>query len=92
MAKYRPQRIDFIERQEGSFKNRNMYSTMFARNTVPLAHRKKEITTADGEKMMVCTIRDVVRWANTAYGGKQFNMDLYIPDAPLACAIGGMCE
>lgn len=91
MGKYRPRRIDFIETQEGSFNNANMYSTMFARNTVPEAHRSKEIITASGETMKVATIRDVVEWSKTAYGGKQYEMDLDIPKAS-TCDIGGLCE
>lgn len=92
IAKYRPRKIDFIDDEENSFENGNMFSGFFARNTVPLAHRSKEITTKAGEKMMVCTIHDVVRWSKTAYGGKQYNFDLHIPDTPSACDIGGMCE
>lgn len=93
LDEYRPERVDFIESQEGQTDNErnNMYSTFFARNTVPLPHRSKEITTASGEKMMVATIRDVVQWSKTAYGGKQYKMELDIPAAS-ACDIGGMCE
>lgn len=92
MAKYRPERIDFIDSQEGSFKNGNMYSSLFARNTVPPQHRTKEVVTAKGETMNVCTIRDVVTWSQTAYGGKQYEMDLVTFDDLPACDIGGYCE
>ena len=92
LDEYRPERIDFIELQEGQngHERNEMYSTLFARNTVPLPHRSKEITTASGEKMRVATIRDVVQWSKTAYGGKQYKMDLDIPSS--TCDIGGMCE
>lgn len=93
LDEYRPERIDFIESQEGqSGCGRNgMYSSMFARNAVPLPHRSKEITTTSGEKMKVATIRDVVQWSKTAYGGKQYKMQLDVPAAS-ACDVGGMCE
>lgn len=91
MAKYRPERIDFIRDKEGSFNNAKMYSTMFARNTVPEQHRTKEVVTRDGAPMMVATIDDVVLWSQTSYGGKQYEMDLPIAP-PIACDLGGMCE
>lgn len=93
LDEYRPERIDFIESQEGQNESdrNNMYSSMFARNTVPLPHRSIEIVTASGEKMKVATIRDVVQWSKTAYGGKQYKMELDMPAAS-ACDIGGMCE
>lgn len=92
MAKYRPERIDFIEHQETSFNNKNKFCTLFSRNTVPPMHRRKEIVTNSGRKMMVCTIRDVVAWSKTAYGGKQYEMDLFTFDDLPACDIGGYCE
>lgn len=88
LAKYRPERIDFIESKERSFE----MGTMFARNTVPPQHRTKEITTAAGEKMNVCTIYDVVAWSKTAYGGKQYEFDLVTFDDLPACDVGGYCE
>lgn len=92
MEEYRPERIDFIEAQEGSFTNGNMYSTLFARNTVPLAHRGKEVITEAGEHMKVATIRDVVQWSKTKHGGKQFLLDLDYDESPRACGVHGMCE
>ncbi len=91
MAQYRPERIKFIAEKEGNFRNGNMYSTMFARNTVPEQHRSKEIVTKSREVMKVATIHDVVLWSKTAYGGKQFEMD-FLESTPLGCDIGGMCE
>lgn len=93
LDEYRPERIDFIEGQEGQngHERNNMYSTLFARNTVPIPHRSKEIITVSGKTMKVATIRDVVQWSKTAYGGKQYKMELDIPAAS-ACDIGGMCE
>lgn len=94
MARFRPERIDYLRNQErmvGEDRGDGI-STFFARNTVPLAHRTKEIKTVKGEKMLVCTIDDVVQWAKTKYGGKQFEMDLYFEDEGGSCSIGGYCE
>lgn len=92
MAKYRPERIDFIESKEGSFVG-GMYSTMFAAKTVPLAHRGgAEMTTKAGKHIKLATIRDVVRWSKTKRGGKQFEMDLDYDDTLRACGVNGMCE
>lgn len=91
MATYRPERVGFIASKEQSFNNANMYSTMFARNTVPEVQRSKEIITKKGERMKVATIYDVVRWSKTSHGGKQQTIEL--PDTyQTACDIGGMCE
>lgn len=90
MAKYRPLRVEFLAGKEGAFKNSNMYSTFFARNTIPASHRSKEIITKSGERMMVATIRDVVEWSRTARGGKQYEMDI-VPSL-VACDLGGYCE
>lgn len=89
--RYRLERITFIATKEGSFKNGNMYSTLFARNTVPEAHRSKTIITKSGEEMKVATIHDVVQWSQTKYGGKQFEMDLSDIFPPI-CGMNGVCE
>lgn len=94
---YRPGRVDFIETQEGNLGGANdeMYSSFFARNTVPLSHRSREIITATGQAMRVATIRDVVRWSRTAYGGRRYQFDFMAfqdDDSPEACDVRGMCE
>lgn len=95
MDYYRPERIDFIEEKEvevGEFRGDDI-PTFFARNTVPRSHRTKQITTQVGERMKVATIRDVVQWSKTAYGGKQYDFDLEdVDDDSLSCSIGGYCE
>lgn len=94
MNEYRPGRIDYLRQKEievGEHR-RDGISTFFARNTVPLNHRTKSITTTKGEQMKVCTIDDVVNWSKTAYGGKQYDIDLYFENEDLTCSIGGYCE
>jgi len=97
MAKYRPQRIDEIERMECdvSAVSSVEYSSFFHRNTVPIAHRSKNITTKEGEKMRVATIIDIVLWSKTrAFNPNQFDFDpdFMEPPSVSACDIGGMCE
>jgi len=90
MAKYRPERIDFIEEQENLVHPER--ASFFFRNTVPERHRSKPIITNEGEELYICTIRDVVRWSKTAYGGKQYEFDLDLDTPATACDITGMCE
>jgi len=100
MAKYRPERIDFIEQKEielGEIRkergSNTHYSSLFARNTVPERFRSKEIITKDGGAVMVATIRDVVEWSMTAYGGKQYQMEFAaFEDVTTVCDVRGMCE
>jgi 3'-phosphoadenosine 5'-phosphosulfate sulfotransferase (PAPS reductase)/FAD synthetase len=92
MAKFRPGRIDFIEDQETNVgKDSNVgYSSFFARKTVPEQLRSRTIQTTSGETMQVATIRDVVTWAQTAWGGKQFTFDF--DQVGESCDLRGMCE
>lgn len=95
MVKYRPMRIDFIaDKEEWVGENSSAgYSSFFARKTVPLAHRSKEITTRAGEQMKVATIRDVANWAKTSRGGRQFDLEFMLnPYDNQACGINGECE
>ena len=62
-----PQRIEQIREWEKDFDNLNRMSTFFPRNKVPLRFRSKEIQTAKGKPMRVCTIDDVVEWAKTGW-------------------------
>ncbi len=93
MAKYRPERIDFIEHEEltGFLHTSQGISTFFRRNAVPEHLRSRPVTRKAGDVVMVPTIRDIAEWAQTARGGKQYDMDF--EDMPAsACDIGGMCE
>lgn len=96
MTKYRPERIDFIEKQELSFTDtKNGISTFFRRNAVPERWRSRAVMTKDGRVVRVPTIRDVASWALTAWGGRQYSMDLEDvrdEEPSSACDIGGMCE
>ena len=80
-----------IEAQEGTVNPAKGISTFFAMETTPARFRSKRITTQDGRVFMVPTIRDVVAWSQTAYGGKQQEVALDMPAAS-ACDIGGLCE
>lgn len=93
MAKYRPERLDFIEREEltGFTHASQGISTFFRRAMVPEHLRSQAVTRKAGDVVMVPTIRDVADWAQTARGGKQYDMDFDDPPAS-ACDIGGMCE
>lgn len=97
MDKYRPERINIIDGWENSVTGNvvNQTVSFFHANTVPEQYRSKTITTSSGEEMKVPTIRDVVEWSKTAYGGKQFDFDPDIfsaDDIGSACDIGGFCE
>lgn len=89
-----PEVIDRLEQEEKSFPN--PISTFFARKTVPLRFRSFEVMTRKG-KMVVATIRDVVRWSHTGKGAKERTQmlwdDFYDDDKTLVCPSGaGMCE
>lgn len=70
MAKYFPERVEQIADWEKQFENKNGMSTFFPRNKVPFQYRSKTITTKKGQEMKVCTIHDVIQWANSGWRGK----------------------
>jgi 3'-phosphoadenosine 5'-phosphosulfate sulfotransferase (PAPS reductase)/FAD synthetase len=99
MAKKFPERVEMIRSNEQM--DEGMFHSFFARNKVPLAQRTVEITTKDGKKMKVASIDDVVRWSRTARGGKQYELDMELPneefrfdeDKFLGCSASmGQCE
>ena len=90
MAKHRPKRVDFIREQEQHPAFRKGISTFFSAATVPQRFRSKKVVTKDGEETYVCTIDDVVLWSQTAWGGKQFEIDFV--EEPSICRIGVHCE
>ena len=97
MAKYRPDRIDFIEQQEvevGKGRANNDISTFFHPKATTENFRSKDVIAKDGRIVPVPTIRDVVAWAHTSRGGKQFQMELaaFNDDPPEICDYRGMCE
>lgn len=96
LAKFRPERIEFLAEKEQwvGEASRVGYSSFFARSKVPEHLRTMPITTTKGQEMMVCSIHDVVNWAQTARGGTQYDIDFEDDDLPRAsaCDIGGMCE
>jgi len=93
-----PERINFLRDQEWGD---GVFRSFFARNKVPLTHRTKEITTKDGEQMLVATIDDVVAWTRTKDHKKknqrQFVLDFWFDDemsddAGLCPSTMGTCE
>ncbi len=72
MAKYRPERIDFIRHWEeaiGEQRSNTEYSSFFSRSTIPEHLRTKLVSTRSQGQVYVPTIDDVVRWSHTAWGG-----------------------
>lgn len=61
-----PDRIDQIETMESEFVKRyGRFSSFFPATMVPERFRSLPITTADGRRMNIATIRDVVKWSMT---------------------------
>jgi hypothetical protein len=88
-----PARIDYLELKEAEVATANNdVSTFFHSSVVPPQFHTKQVTTKNGT-FMVPTIRDVVRWSQTAHGGRQYDIDF---DDDLidiaACDISGVCE
>lgn len=90
MAKYRPERVDFIRNKEQDPEFKKGISTFFAIGTAPKQFRSKKIVAANGDVMYVSTIDDIVEWSQTAWGGKQIDMGFV--DQPSICMIGQHCE
>lgn len=66
-----PERIDQIRKQESEFLTRfGRYSSFFASDTVPPRFRSMPFTCADGRKVNVATIDDVVKWSLTGKRAK----------------------
>ena len=98
LSHFRPERVDFIAAEELTV---GEFSSFFARDKTPEAHRTKEIVAASGEHMNVPTIRDVALWSRTKWGGKQFEM--FFPELQnepdedeqtevTVCTLRGACE
>ena len=60
-----PERVEQIRQWE-----EDLQSTFFAPNKVPSRFRSKSITTKDGRPMRVCSIDDVIAWAQTGWRGR----------------------
>lgn len=84
-----PETIDAIREVENNFPNKNGFSSFFARKITPERFRTREIVTADGEKMMVPSIDDVVRWSKTGKGAKAYEPHA---DEQVGSCQSGMCE
>lgn len=94
MAKWRPERIDFIRDWELAISEHRQgeetYSGFFAPSSVTRNFRSRRVVGKDGIEHYVCTVDDVVLWAQTSRGGKQYQMDF--EEESSVCQIGGHCE
>jgi 3'-phosphoadenosine 5'-phosphosulfate sulfotransferase (PAPS reductase)/FAD synthetase len=89
VATYRPQKIAQIGYEEWTVNNR---STFFHRSYTPAPFRRRTVQ-AKGGAFQVCSIDDVADWSRTAYGGRQYELDLHLEDSELlACRQEGFCE
>lgn len=93
IAKNFPERIDFIREQEWVGENGSLHS-FFPRTKVPIEFRSVEVTTKDGRTVKVCTIDDVVAWANTKdkkHSHGQMVLDFWHEDEICPTTMG-VCE
>lgn len=94
LAKWRPERINFIREWEIEVSKRKLgeevYSGFFAPSTVTKNFRSKRVIGTDGIEHFVCTVDDVVQWAQTSRGGVQYQMDF--DEVSSVCQIGSHCE
>ena len=89
VATYRRQKIAQIGYEEWTV---NDCSTFFHRSCTPAPFRRRTVQTKAGT-FQVCSIDDVVDWSRTAYGGRQYALDLHLEDSELlACRQDGFCE
>ena len=85
IGKQFPERIEFLAAKE-----REINSSFFRADTTPEAFRRWSVTNKSGETWQVPSVRDVVDWANTSRGGRQYEMDL---DEGALCESNlGVCE
>jgi hypothetical protein len=88
-----PERIDMIREAELNVGSGG--SSFFPATTVPKKFRRK-IFSRKGVDWMVASIDDVVDWAHTARGGKEYDsgpQGRLFEDEPLSCAnTSGACE
>jgi 3'-phosphoadenosine 5'-phosphosulfate sulfotransferase (PAPS reductase)/FAD synthetase len=85
-----PKRIDEIRSAEQKFEIENgRYSSFFPRTHIPPRFRSKPFVTADGRKMNIATIDDVVKWSMTGHRAKGTYLDN--PEKTRTCQ-SGYCE
>jgi 3'-phosphoadenosine 5'-phosphosulfate sulfotransferase (PAPS reductase)/FAD synthetase len=94
LSRFRPERIAFLAEKERWVGEVNGgISTFFPRGYIPL-HLHSQTVVIAGTPYQVPTIADVMNWAQTARGGRQYDIDWDDDDLPpaSACDIGGLCE
>jgi 3'-phosphoadenosine 5'-phosphosulfate sulfotransferase (PAPS reductase)/FAD synthetase len=92
VALSRPEKIDEIERQEIRVGANNAcgVASFFHRNVIPLRFRTVPMVAKTGERMMVASIRDCVRWAMTGKRAKGRYDDE--PEEKESACRSGFCE
>lgn len=95
VAKHRPEKIAEIESWEkrvGQNRSYMGYSSFFPAKTVTAPFRLGPYKNKDGEDCWYTTIRNVVSWAKTARGGRQYELQ-FDEDTHSACSARyGQCE
>ena len=92
IGKRDPARVAFLKEQEVrvTASRPELYRSFFHSRTVPKGQHSISME-RDGKKIGICTIEDVFRWATTAHGGQQYDMDF--GDEPVSCShSSGACE
>lgn len=84
-----PERIDKIREAEKKVRD-GAGSTFFASGQIPAAFNTGKFHNMHGEEFNVPTIDDVVKWAHTSRGGKQFEFDF--DEFPTYANNSGACE
>jgi 3'-phosphoadenosine 5'-phosphosulfate sulfotransferase (PAPS reductase)/FAD synthetase len=95
IARNFPEVVERLAAAEESIDTVNGFSSFFAMDRVPITWRSKDVTLANGEIVKVPTARDVFNWAQTAWGGRQFQFDFMLdadPDSAVCPSGRGMCE
>lgn len=83
VAKYRPEKIEFIASVEERFKREvGRTCTFFHAKTAPKQYRTETYTDSDGKDWATAPIREIVRWAHTKRGGKVPHVEA---DEPVTC-------
>lgn len=92
VAKFRPEKIEQIREQEKRMRAAGMYWTFFQANVPTKQFRTQRHEGKDGRVFMVPTIDDVISWAHTERGGRQYEFQ-FDEDQHTACSARyGQCE
>lgn len=92
VAKHRPEKIAQIDEWEKTITSeRGQPATFFHAKTATKAFKTQTYTNGEGEKFACAPIAEIVQWAKTVRGGKQFRLEL--DEQPTVCMNGQLlCE